>query len=103
MLWLGEASRRQQRSTVLSSVVEIRREQGPIPASPSRAGMALLPGQADSRDPPAAGFAATWSTSVSESLLSLLELSAGAAFTDGLGRELAAAVAAFPGPALPAG
>lgn len=49
------------------------------------------------RDPPALWFADTCSTSVSESLLSL---SAGAALTGTLARELAAGTAAFRCPAL---
>lgn len=52
-------------------------------------------------DPPALWFAATWSTSVSESLLSLLEPSAGAAFPEALAGEFAAVTAAFPCPTLP--
>lgn len=54
-------------------------------------------------DPPALWFVATWLSSVSESLLSLIELWAGAAFTEPLAREFAALPAAFPGPTSPPG
>lgn len=54
-------------------------------------------------DPPALWFAATWLSSVSESLLSLIELLAGAAFREPLAREFAALPAAFPGPTSPPG
>lgn len=99
MLYLGDASRRQQHCTLLGSAVETHWEQGPIPLSLSCASTALLLCQADSRphkgDPPALWFSATWLMSVSESLLSLLELLAVAAFVAALAGELGAVTATF--------
>lgn len=74
---------------------------GPCPSVTPPCQHSFAPGpsrfRAVPRDPPALWLADTCSTSVSESLLSL---SAGAALTGTLGRELAAGTAAFRCPAL---